>query len=212
MRTKGNTEVKTHTVSLMGRAHQLSQVLSVLLLLFGFHVTSAHSQDGHSHSGEAHQDQAKKSELPKTLPGLLIAIRDHQAELHEALKANELEGVHEIAFSIRDYVAALPDKSKLSGDKKKLLKTYVTNVSSLAELLDQAGDAGDSAAVATLVDKLDLKLQSVDALYAVKDVRPAANAAATDKQMYVCPMHPEVTSDKAGDCSKCGMALVKKDK
>jgi Heavy metal binding domain len=29
---------------------------------------------------------------------------------------------------------------------------------------------------------------------------------------YVCPMHPDVTSDKAGKCSKCGMALVKKTK
>ena len=27
---------------------------------------------------------------------------------------------------------------------------------------------------------------------------------------YLCPMHPEVTSDKPGSCSKCGMALVKK--
>jgi FtsP/CotA-like multicopper oxidase with cupredoxin domain len=25
---------------------------------------------------------------------------------------------------------------------------------------------------------------------------------------YVCPMHPEVTSDKAGRCPKCGMKLV----
>jgi histidinol phosphatase-like enzyme len=28
--------------------------------------------------------------------------------------------------------------------------------------------------------------------------------------VYTCPMHPEVTSDKAGKCPKCGMALVKK--
>ncbi len=27
---------------------------------------------------------------------------------------------------------------------------------------------------------------------------------------YTCPMHPEVMSDKAGKCSKCGMDLVKK--
>lgn len=27
---------------------------------------------------------------------------------------------------------------------------------------------------------------------------------------YTCPMHPEVLSDKPGDCPKCGMALVAK--
>ncbi len=28
---------------------------------------------------------------------------------------------------------------------------------------------------------------------------------------YTCPMHPEVISDKPGECPKCAMALVKKD-
>jgi hypothetical protein len=27
---------------------------------------------------------------------------------------------------------------------------------------------------------------------------------------YTCPMHPEITSDKPGTCSKCGMDLVQK--
>ncbi|HEV2523926.1 MAG TPA: heavy metal-binding domain-containing protein [Gammaproteobacteria bacterium] len=27
------------------------------------------------------------------------------------------------------------------------------------------------------------------------------------KREYVCPMHPEVISDKPGNCPKCGMAL-----
>lgn len=32
-----------------------------------------------------------------------------------------------------------------------------------------------------------------------------------NKERYVCPMHPDVTSDKPGKCSKCGMDLVKKE-
>lgn len=32
---------------------------------------------------------------------------------------------------------------------------------------------------------------------------------AMEEPLYVCPMHPEVTSDKPGSCPKCGMALVK---
>lgn len=28
-----------------------------------------------------------------------------------------------------------------------------------------------------------------------------------EKGAFVCPMHPEVTSDKPGECPKCGMAL-----
>jgi hypothetical protein len=28
---------------------------------------------------------------------------------------------------------------------------------------------------------------------------------------YTCPLHPEVKSDKPGNCPKCGMALVKGD-
>lgn len=31
------------------------------------------------------------------------------------------------------------------------------------------------------------------------------------KGNYTCPMHPEVTSDHAGECPKCGMALVLSD-
>jgi hypothetical protein len=30
-----------------------------------------------------------------------------------------------------------------------------------------------------------------------------------EKEVYTCSMHPEVRSDKPGDCPKCGMNLVK---
>lgn len=34
-----------------------------------------------------------------------------------------------------------------------------------------------------------------------------AKAAATAAQNYICPMHPQVVSDKFGTCPLCGMAL-----
>ena len=38
----------------------------------------------------------------------------------------------------------------------------------------------------------------------------ASQAQPVAETIYTCPMHPEVTSDKPGQCPKCGMTLVKK--
>ena len=38
-----------------------------------------------------------------------------------------------------------------------------------------------------------------------------ANSTDTSAVVYTCPMHPEVTSDKAGTCPKCNMDLEKKE-
>jgi RND family efflux transporter MFP subunit len=35
------------------------------------------------------------------------------------------------------------------------------------------------------------------------------DGAAPHKEIYTCPMHPEVTSDRPGQCPECGMDLVK---
>lgn len=43
-----------------------------------------------------------------------------------------------------------------------------------------------------------------------KDKTSNSTEQTTGEAIYSCPMHPEVTSDKPGQCSKCGMDLVKK--
>lgn len=37
-----------------------------------------------------------------------------------------------------------------------------------------------------------------------------ANSKEVAKVQYTCPMHPEVVTDKPGNCPKCGMVLVEK--
>ena len=37
-----------------------------------------------------------------------------------------------------------------------------------------------------------------------------ATAKGQSSLIYTCPMHPEVQSDKPGNCPKCGMRLEKK--
>jgi hypothetical protein len=39
----------------------------------------------------------------------------------------------------------------------------------------------------------------------------ASSSTTPSAGLYVCPMHPEVTSEKPGTCPKCGMDLVKKN-
>jgi hypothetical protein len=41
-------------------------------------------------------------------------------------------------------------------------------------------------------------------------IRRSGAAAKTAKELYYCPMHPNFTSDKPGECPICGMTLVKK--
>lgn len=40
---------------------------------------------------------------------------------------------------------------------------------------------------------------------------PAVESKADEKVVYTCTMHPEVQTDKPGNCPKCGMELIRMD-
>ena len=41
--------------------------------------------------------------------------------------------------------------------------------------------------------------------------RTGIPVSGTAKEVYYCPMHPNYTSDRPGDCPICGMSLVKRE-
>jgi len=72
------------------------------------------------------------------------SIQKKNEELNKTIESKKLEGVHEIAFSIRDLVKSLPGQSSgLGSDKVEMLKTHVSEIEKSAELLDKYGDAND---------------------------------------------------------------------
>ncbi|MFZ1684123.1 MAG: heavy metal-binding domain-containing protein [Candidatus Zixiibacteriota bacterium] len=190
----------------------LVRALMAALLLWSFNAGLAFSGEEPGKGEGKHVPKAEKLVIPKTLPAVWGAVAEHQKELHEVLAAKKLADVHHHAFAVRDLVAALPAKSAaLPTEKKTSLGKSVSRVASLAKLLDEAGDAGDSAKVATLVVKLDAELMTIESLYPAKDIKQTQGTADAAKQVYACPMHAEVTSDKPGDCTKCGMKLTMKE-
>jgi predicted Zn-ribbon and HTH transcriptional regulator len=50
-----------------------------------------------------------------------------------------------------------------------------------------------------------------DSTKAEKHIAPEKQGAKAATNLYTCPMHADVTSDKPGKCPKCKMDLVKKE-
>jgi hypothetical protein len=90
-------------------------------------------------------------------------------------------------------------------DSKELKVTYADNKTSSAKIQESIAKSGydtqDFTAVKTAYNNLP---------GCCKYDRKAATVVAAAS--YACPMHPDVTSDAPGKCSKCGMDLVKSAK
>lgn len=93
-------------------------------------------------------------------------------------------------------------KANWNEDSKELEVTYAVKKTSSTKIQDAIAKAGydtqDFTAVKSAYDNLHGCCK-----YDRKE-------DATTASSYVCPMHADVASDKAGKCSKCGMDLKKK--
>ena len=93
-------------------------------------------------------------------------VKAHEAELARLVQAKELGKVHEVAFALRDLVAAMPNKSaELPPEKLAKLQGNAKYVATLAARLDVAGDANDQAATELKFKQLQSVLAAIEALY-----------------------------------------------
>lgn len=60
-------------------------------------------------------------------------------------------------------------------------------------------------------EKIKAKPKAAQKVKAKENNKPSVNNAKMDEVIYTCPMHPEVISDKPGNCPKCGMKFVPQD-
>jgi len=95
------------------------------------------------------------------------------------------------------------DMMKMNGDMKPMgmnmtLQTMDMNSVMYPEMDEKAGDENMGG------------MEGMNGMSDVDHPKHHQPQSSSSEQTYVCPMHPEVTSDKPGKCPKCGMALVKK--
>ena len=55
-----------------------------------------------------------------------------------------------------------------------------------------------------------LMILALGVQFNISSCKSSKSSAEKKAITYVCPMHPDVTSDKPGKCPKCGMDLVEK--
>ena len=113
----------------------------------------------------AEETEAKVT-IPATAGGIWQAIDGHIAELHSALTAGKLDGVHVHAYAVRDLVRALPAHSpNLPADALAKVKGESKFVDTLAERLDHTGDANDKMGTQANLQKLEGVLKLLRAQY-----------------------------------------------
>ena len=117
--------------------------------------------------GEA-ETEGKESaaKIPDTVGGIWHEVKEHEAELAKIIADKKLDHVHDIAYEIRDFINALPDKSgDLPAEKLARVKANAKYVAILAKRLDESGDAGDQAATEANFKKFQGFLKAIGAQY-----------------------------------------------
>ena len=120
----------------------------------------------------------------------------------------------------REHGASMPVSTQSPmGTMMQQMQTQISALRQSISALEQEL-RGEAPATSTVLQRADevIRLAGGERKEIDADMPPGATAKPPDQKrtteegaaLYVCPMHPEVTSDKPGKCPKCDMTLVKK--
>lgn len=91
----------------------------------------------------------------------------------------------------------------------KMVKTAQELVAQCGELLE--GENPDTKKIAELNHQANkLLTKSLEMMQKTCSMMMPAKKETPQKEVWTCPMHPEIKTDKQGKCPKCGMNLEKK--
>ena len=169
-----------------------------------------------AHSEEQGEENFASNELTKLdfgdqtmLSPVWEKILKDKEGLNEVVKSGNLETVHKYAFAISDLSKELLKRTTdkdLSEKQMSNVKTAVQRIGEIAVALDEYGDKKDQANTEKQLEKFNKLIDYIDMQYS-ESTNKDNKENKTMAVMYICPMHPEVQSDKPGNCPKCGMKL-----
>lgn len=105
-----------------------------------------------------------KTTIPATKDGIWKAVDQEMATLSQLIAAKKLATLHEHAYAVRDLVAGLPERVKLSPADQAKLASDEKFVAALASRLDQSGDSGDQAGAQSNYEKLKGVITNIQGL------------------------------------------------
>lgn len=114
------------------------------------------AQQGHDPGGKVH------TAIPATAGEILAAVDAQLADLDKTIAAKALDKVHVTAFTIRDLLLALPEKTgDLAAPGKAALAAGLGKIKQQAGLLDKYGDAGDLAQTTAVFAKFKEEIEKI---------------------------------------------------
>lgn len=136
---------------------------------FGLEVMPGDKQsqgDNGAHA-DGHGGHEEKMEIPDTAEMIITEVDKHMEALDTVVAGGKLDQVHEIAFSVRDMLVALPGKlADLPPDVAVSLETALGKIQQQAELLDKYGDSGNAAQTGTVLGKFKAEIEGIKKLLA----------------------------------------------